>query len=80
MNFNILIVLVLATLCALTLMSENKKEGFHIGEPRYGLRGDLIKTSDIRYKYIYPENHFRVDKSPGVMYESRFPPHLKIPI
>jgi hypothetical protein len=29
--------------------------------PRYGLRGDRLRVSDIRNKYIYPENHFRLN-------------------
>tara|TARA_Y100000782_G_scaffold115607_1_gene161502 strand:- start:23547 stop:23927 length:381 start_codon:yes stop_codon:yes gene_type:complete len=74
-DVNTVIVLSILFLFVMATMS-HKTEGFHIGEPRYGLRGDLLKTSDIRYKYIYPENHFRIDKSPGIMYESRNPPHL----
>jgi hypothetical protein len=75
-DINTVIVLSILFLFVMATMSY-QTEGFHIGEPRYGLRGDLLKTSDIRYKYIYPENHFRIDDSPGIMYESRNPPHLK---
>lgn len=42
---------------------------------RCGLRGDHLRTSDIRNKYIWPKSHFRLDASSGVVYESGNPPH-----
>tara|TARA_Y100000766_G_C18897368_1_gene601631 strand:+ start:1507 stop:1941 length:435 start_codon:yes stop_codon:yes gene_type:complete len=66
--------LIIIVLILLYRNSTKKQEGFEIGEPRYGLRGDLLKTSDIKHKFIYPTSHYRIDNSPGPMYEGRHEP------
>lgn len=72
----------LAILTLLYLSSNNTVEGFYSYRPcrcnlntRYGLRGDILRISDIRNKYIYPTSHFRLNSSSGTYYESKFPPH-----
>jgi hypothetical protein len=50
-------------------------EHFKLFEPRQDLRGFPIYTSDIKHKYIYPDNNWRLHDSSGVMYESRWRPH-----
>lgn len=46
-----------------------------IANSRYGLRGDLLRVSDIRNKYIWPKSHFRLNATSGQIYESRQRPH-----
>ena len=76
----ILIVCVVAvTMFILWKRRQNKIDAFVKDYPptqaRFGLRGDRLRVSDIRNKYIWPESHFRMVSSGGMMYESRNPPH-----
>jgi len=44
------------------------------GEPRYGLRGDLLHPRSIADYYIRPDSRMRLHSSSGLMYESNFRP------
>jgi len=51
-----------------------------VGYPRYGLRGDLLKRSNIKKYYINPNRNIRLSHSTGEMWESnKSPPdeHIK---
>jgi hypothetical protein len=46
-----------------------------VGEARYGLRGDLIRTGDIAQHYINPERQIALHPSSEIMWESDYAPH-----
>lgn len=49
-------------------------EGFKLFEPRTDLRGEPTETHDIYNHYIWPERHWRLNQSSGVMYQSGHAP------
>lgn len=77
MNENLILLLIVAVVVCFMLKNNKKREGFQLFEQRYDMRGFPVKVSDIRWKYIWPDSHFRINNSSGVMYESRWPPHKK---
>ncbi len=66
-------------------MYMNRREGFDstttefvpVGFDRYGLRGDLLRRSDISRLYIRPDRHVRLSSSNNPVYESNYPPHAE---
>ncbi len=53
---------------------KNTVEFVALGEERYGLRGDLLRRSDIARLYMRPDRHIRLNDTSGMMYESNFKP------
>nr|QBK88572.1 MAG: hypothetical protein LCMiAC01_02490 [Mimivirus LCMiAC01] len=76
------IIIIIVLVVILWLLYGRRMEGFDqdtvmfvpVGEPRYGLRGDLLDTRDIRYNYISPVRHIRLHNSNNQMWESDNPP------
>lgn len=52
----------------------NGSEFVPIGHERYGLRGDLLRRSDIRKNFIRPDRQIRLSHSNGEMWESNYSP------
>lgn len=75
MNGNIIIVAIAIILAYLIYACRpGKSEGFKLFEQRYGLRGDRLRTSDIKHKFWWPQSHYKINKSSGMMYEGEIPP------
>lgn len=45
-----------------------------VGSERYGLRGDLLRQSDIARIFISPYRNIRLNQTGNMMYESSLPP------
>ena len=84
MNFEreMLIVFFAILIVWLIVSFRNGNEGFDstgcasvpIGEPQYGLRGDLLRTSSIDSIFIKANPHVRLHHTNNEMYDSNYPP------
>lgn len=72
----------LAILLIWFIMRPNSNEAFDasgseflpVGRDRYGLRGDLLRRSDISRLYLNPNRQIRINPSSGWMYASNKTP------
>ncbi len=82
MDDNKKMILVLVLLVAAWWFMTRSSEGFDgttsefvpVGDDRYGLRGDMLRRSDISRLYIRPDRQVRLHHTNNPMYESNFSP------
>lgn len=74
----IILIIILVIWCLYPYFVEpfnaNVTEFVPVGYPRHGLRGDLLRTSDISNNFIRPDRHIRLHQSNGEMWESNNSP------
>lgn len=67
--------LIIVIVLALLIFKKMSVEGFQLFEPRTDLRDEPTRTHDIYNHYIWPESHWRLNQSSGVMYQSKHAPY-----
>jgi hypothetical protein len=71
----ILFACVLTTYCKqIEGFSDDMRTFVPVGEQRYGLRGNLLRTRPRTDYYIRPDRHIRLSDSGAEMYESNYSP------
>ena len=78
MEFSKEMLIVFFAILLVWFIMKSGKEGFDatntefvpVGRDRYGLRGDLLRRSDIARIYLRPDRHMRLHHTSGQMYPS----------